>query len=177
VSATEMAPSTAPDDDLLLVIAYLRKIGTVTPSERPIGNVENGARLFAAQCASCHSVAGRGGRIGPDLTRIGVSRSHDALVREIRTPSEWVPPAYEIVTLVMKDGTRIRGTKKNEDVFSIQIMDLRERIQGYLKSNLQEVVYEKNSLMPAYGPDQLNDTDLTDLVGYLGTLRGTKNQE
>jgi putative heme-binding domain-containing protein len=172
VSGTEMPPSTAPDDDLLLVIAYLRKIGTVAPSDRPIGNVENGARLFAAQCANCHRVAGRGGRIGPDLTRIGASRSHAALVREIRMPSEWVPPAYEIVTLVTKDGARIRGTKKNEDVFSIQIMDLRERIQGYLKSSLQEVVYEKNSLMPAYGPGQLNESDLTDLVGYLGTLRG-----
>jgi putative heme-binding domain-containing protein len=175
VSGTEMSPSTAPDEDLLMVIAYLRKIGTVTPSDRPIGNVENGARLFAAHCTSCHTVAGRGGRIGPDLTRIGSSRSHAALVREIRMPSEWVPPAYEIVTLVTKDGTRIRGTKKNEDVFSIQIMDLRERIQGYLKSNLQDVIYEKNSLMPAYGPAQLNESDLTDLVGYLGTLRGAKN--
>ena len=45
--------------------------------------------------------------------------------------------------LVTKDGRRIRGTKKNEDVFSIQIMDVRERIQGYPKSDLQEVVYEK----------------------------------
>ena len=79
-------------------------------------------------------MAGRGGRIGPDLTRIGIARSRAALVREIRTPSEWVPPAYETVTLVTKDGQRIRGTKKNEDVFSIQVMDLRERIQGYLKT-------------------------------------------
>ena len=31
-------------------------------------------------------------------------------------------------------------------------MDTRERIQGYLKSDLQEVIYEKASLMPAFGP-------------------------
>ena len=116
-----------------MIIAYLRKLGTAAPPERPIGNVENGARLFASQCASCHRVAGRGGRLGPDLTRIGVARSRAALVREIRTPSEWMPPAFETVTLVTKDGQRIRGAKKNEDVFSIQVMDTRERIQGYLK--------------------------------------------
>jgi putative heme-binding domain-containing protein len=172
VPGTEMPPSTAPDDDLLMMIAYLRKLGTVAPSERPVGNVENGGRLFASQCANCHRVAGRGGRLGPDLTRIGIARSRAALVREIRTPSEWVPPAFETVTLVTKDGQRIRGAKKNEDVFSIQVMDTRERIQGYPKSNLQEVIYEKNSLMPAFAPGRLNDGDLNDLVGYLSTLRG-----
>jgi hypothetical protein len=56
-------------------------------------------------------------------------------------------------------------------VFSIQVMDLRERIQGYLKSTLQEVVYEKSSLMPAFGAGRLNDSDLNDLLGYLMTLR------
>jgi putative heme-binding domain-containing protein len=164
--------SDAPDDDLLMMIAYLRKIGTVAPTESPVGNVENGARLFASQCTGCHRVAGRGGRIGPDLTRIGAARSRAALTREIRTPSEWIPPAYETVTVVTKDGQRIRGTKKNEDVFSIQVMDMRERIQGYLKANLQEVIYEKDSLMPAFGPGRLNESDLNDLVGYLSTLRG-----
>jgi len=92
-----------PDDDLLMMIAYLRKIGTVAPTDRPIGNVENGARLFAAQCASCHRVAGRGGAIGPDLTRIGASRSRAALMREIRTPSEWITPAFETVTVTAAD--------------------------------------------------------------------------
>jgi len=174
VPGTEMpAATTAPDDDLLLLIAYLRSVGTVAPPETPSGNVENGGRLFAAQCASCHRVAGRGGRIGPDLTRIGIARSRSALVREIRTPSEWVSPSFETVTLVTKDGQRIRGTKKNEDVFSIQVMDTRERIQGYLKSSLQDVIFEKGSLMPDYGPARLNDSDLNDLVGYLSTLRGS----
>lgn len=160
-----------PDDDLLMIIAYLRKIGTVAPAETPIGNVENGARLFAAQCSSCHRVAGRGGRIGPDLTRIGTARSRAALTREIRTPSEWIPPAFETVTVVTKDGQRVRGVKKNEDVFSIQVMNTRERIQGYMKSNLQDVIYDKTSLMPAFGPERLSDADLKDLLGYLTSLR------
>jgi putative heme-binding domain-containing protein len=173
VPGTEMPPMTGdPDDDILMIIAYLRKIGTVPPSETPGGNVDNGTRLFTAQCASCHRVAGKGGRIGPDLTRIGTSRSRAALVREIRTPSEWIPPAFETVSLVTKDGQRIRGIKKNEDVFSIQVMDTRERIQGYLKSDLKELVYEKTSLMPAFLAGRLNDSDLNDLIGYLGTLRG-----
>jgi putative heme-binding domain-containing protein len=171
VPGTEMTPSRATDDVVLMIIAYLRNLGTVAPPETPIGNVENGRQLFAAQCSLCHRVAGRGGRLGPDLTRIGAARSRAALVREIRTPSDAIPEKYETVTLVMSDGRRIRGALKNEDVFSIQIMDVRERLQGYLKSTLKEVVYEKTSLMPPYGPDRLNESQLNDLVGYLTTLR------
>jgi mono/diheme cytochrome c family protein len=161
VPGTEMPAARendTPDDDLLMIIAYLRKIGTVAPTETPVGNVEHGAALFKAQCVSCHRVAGAGA----------------ALTREIRSPSDWIPPAFEMVTVVTKDGQRIRGVKKNEDVFSIQIMDMRERIQGYLKSSLQDVIYEKISLMPPFGQGRMNDGDLNDLIGYLTTLRGAE---
>ncbi len=171
VQGTEMPPSDLPDDELLMLMAYLRNLSGIASPEKPVGNVDNGARLFASQCASCHRVGDRGGRLGPDFSRVGAARSQAALVREIRTPSEWMPPGFEPVTLVLKDGQKIRGLKKNEDVFSIQVMDARERIQGYLKSSLQEVIYEKASLMPEYGPDRLTDAQLNDVVGYLSTLR------
>jgi putative heme-binding domain-containing protein len=171
VPGTEMQSSTAPDDDVLMIIAYLRDMSGAAPAETPTGNVDNGGRLFAAQCATCHRVGDSGGRLGPDLSRVGAARSRAALVREIRTPSEWMPPAYETVTLVLRDGQKIRAIKKNEDVFSIQVMDARERIQGYLRSSLQDVIYEKTSFMPQYGPDRLSESDLNDLLAYLSTLR------
>ena len=172
VPGTEMPQSNRPDHEILQIIAYLRNIGTVAPAETmPAGNLANGQQLFAKQCQTCHRVAGKGGRLGPDLSRIGAARTPAALVREIRTPHEWIPPAWETVTIVTKDGQKIRGIKKNEDPFSIQVMDTRERIQGYLKSNV-DVTLEKTSLMPAFDAKRLPDSDLTDLVGYLSTLRG-----
>ena len=60
---------------------------------------------------------------------------------------------------------------KSDDAFSIQIMDTRERLQGYLKADLREVTRDKKSLMPDYGPDRLSDAELNDLLGFLGTLR------
>ena len=172
VPGTEMPQSNRPDHEILQIIAYLRNIGAVAPAATaPTGNVANGQQIFTKQCQNCHRVAGKGGRIGPDLTRIGAARTQSALVREIRTPHEWIPPAFETVTVVTKDGQKIRGVKKNEDAFSVQVMDMRERIQGYLKSNA-EVTLEKNSLMPAFDAKRLPDSDLSDLVGYLSTLRG-----
>lgn len=172
VPGTEMPQSTRPDHELLQIMAYLRNMGSVAPAETtPTGNVANGQQLFAKQCVNCHRVAGKGGRLGPDLTRIGAARTPSALVREIRTPHEWIPPAWETVTVVTKDGQKIRGVKKNEDAFSVQVMDMRERIQGYLKSNA-EVTLEKTSLMPVFDAKRLPESDLADLVGYLSTLRG-----
>jgi putative heme-binding domain-containing protein len=172
VPGSEMPASTRPDNEVLQIMAYLRNMGAVAPAPTmPAGNVANGEQLFTKQCLNCHRVAGKGGRLGPDLSRIGSARTQEALVREIRTPHEVIPPAYETVTVVTKDGQKIRGVKKNEDAFSIQVMDMRERIQGYLKSNV-EVQYDKNSLMPAFDPKRLSDSDLTDVIGYLSTLRG-----
>src|SRR3954447_8089903 len=160
------------DNDILQIMAYLRNLGSVAAPEMPIGNPENGQRLFARQCTTCHRVGGTGGRIGPGLSRVGATRSRAAMTREIRQPSEWMAPTFETVTLVTKDGQRIRGVKKAEDVFSIQIMDTRERLQGYVKANLQEVIHEKSSLMPNYGAAQLSDGSLKDMLGYLATLGG-----
>jgi mono/diheme cytochrome c family protein len=69
-------------------------------------------------------------------------------------------------------GPPIQGVKKNEDLFSVQIMDTRERIQGYEKDKMKAVKNETKSAMPIFGPDRLSDSDLDDLLRYLQTLRG-----
>ena len=40
-----------------------------------------------ANCSLCHMVGGKGGRLGPDLSSVGGSRTHDALVDAVRNPS------------------------------------------------------------------------------------------
>ena len=172
VPGTEMQASPMPDDDVLMIIAYLRNMNAASATEKATGSVENGGKLFAAQCSSCHRVGDLGGWLGPDLSRVGAARSREALVREIRTPSEWMPAGYESVTLITNDGQKIRGVKKNEDTFSLQVMDARERIRGYLKADLQQVIFEKTSLMPEFSAERLSAGDLNDLVAYLSTLRG-----
>jgi mono/diheme cytochrome c family protein len=71
-----------------------------------------------------------------------------------------------------RGGQQIHGVKKNEDLFSVQIMDTRERIQGYLKGDMREVKDDKQSAMPAFGPERLSQSDVDDLLRYLSALRG-----
>jgi len=171
VPGSIMPPSQAPDEEIRAVVAYLRSISTTTAGPGARGNVANGERTFWTSCGGCHHVNDRGGRLGPDLSRIGSSQSREALAQSIREASASIASGYEAVTLVTRDGKRIRGVRKGEDAFSIQIMDTRERLQGYVKADLRDVSRDMQSLMPSFGVDRLADRDLDDLLDFMATLR------
>ena len=175
VPGTDMTPADplrVSDKEIWQMLAYVATL-TPAPSTAAAGDAQNGERLFRTHCSNCHMVNGRGGQLGPDLSRVGSGRSRPVLVSKVRGTSNTVRPGYEAVTLVTRDGQRIRGVKKNEDEFSIQIVDMRERLQGVLKENLTEILNEPRTVMPSYGAAQLNDAALDDLLQYLGTLRRT----
>lgn len=175
VPNTEM-PSFPPprtnEREVWQILAYLRTLAAPAPTDPPRGNAENGARLFRANCGACHSVNGAGGRLGPEFSRIGSGRSRAALLLRIRRGSEDFRAGFEPVTITPQNGAAIQGVKKNEDLFSVQIMDTRERIQGYEKDKMKAVVDNTKSAMPVFGPDRLSDSDLDDVLSYLQTLRG-----
>ena len=160
------------DAEVWQILAYVRTLAAPAPADPPRGNAQNGERLFRVNCATCHQVNGKGGRLGPDLSRIGAARAPDALIQRIVGATETFRAGYEPVTLTPRDGQAIHGVKKNEDLFSVQIMDTRERIQGYEKDKMTSVVDEKKSAMPAFSSDRLSASDLDDVVRYLQTLRG-----
>ena len=174
VPGSEMPAFIAPrtsDREVWQILAYLKTLATPAIADPPRGNAENGAKVFRALCSACHRVNTTGGRLGPDLSRIGTARPRDVLVARIRRGSEDFRAGFEPVTITTADGKPIEGVKKNEDLFSVQIMDTRERIQGYEKDKMK-VENGKKSAMPIFGADRLADSELDDLLRYLQTLRG-----
>ena len=175
VSGTTMRPIDrirTRDSEVWQVIAYLRSIATPTRTET-MGDPERGEHLFQASCSTCHQVNAVGGRLGPDLSRIGAARSVEALVRRIRGDfGKQVDPSFAPTTLTAASGERMQGVKKNEDLFSVQVIGMNGRIQGFEKESLQALEVSTDSMMPVYGPELLSDAALEDLVSYLVTLRG-----
>ena len=175
IAATEMPAFPAPrtsDLDIWRILAYLKTISASAPSAAAPGSAGAGRSLFAGNCLGCHKVGESGGSLGPDLSRIGASRARAAMARQIRGSVGDFRTGYAPVTLTTPSGEEIRGVKKNEDLFSVQIMDNRERIQGYLREDMKAVTDEKQSAMPAFGPDRLTDAQLDDLLAYLESLQG-----
>ena len=172
VRGTEMPPYLHGEDEIWTVISFLRTLEA--GSQPPVaGDREAGEKIFFTEsnCSQCHMIHGKGGVFGPDLSRIGASRTADSLVESVREPRKIIPDPYKTVTVVTSDGKRITGVRKNEDTFSVQLMSADEQLHLFLKKELQEVREETGSLMPGYNRRMLSDKDLEDLVAYMSGLR------
>jgi putative heme-binding domain-containing protein len=185
VPGTAMPPNGATqqgvgmtEEEIWQVVTYIRSVekkpGTVS------GDVKHGRELFYgnAGCATCHMFDGRGGRLGPDLTAAGTSRSTEYLVESLRNPNRRLAQGiseamkefsveYETVDVVTKDGANLRGTLLNEDSFTIQFLDTRERVHSLDKASLKSLRKSRESLMPAYDEKGLPARDLQDLLAFL----------
>jgi putative heme-binding domain-containing protein len=181
IPGTAMGPNQLNDDELWQVISYLR---TIQKEPAPAtGDAHRGETIFfgSAKCSSCHIVKGRGGRLGPELTYVGSARPRAYLVESIREPNRELTENhnfddgatlnYDVVTAVTRDGKTIVGVPMNEDTYTVQIMDTKEVIHSLDKKSLKSLRHENRSIMPAYGPEQIGDSDLQDLVSYLQSLR------
>jgi cytochrome c oxidase cbb3-type subunit 3 len=82
---------------------------------------------------------------------------------------------YDTMTAVTADGRTIVGVPMNEDTFTVQLMDMSERIHSLDKKSLKSIRHEDRSLMPAYDTSRLSSTDLDDLVAFLQSLRSTSS--
>ncbi len=160
------------DSEIWDVIAYLRLLAA-PPHRELTGDVARGKEIFETTCSVCHQVNAAGGRLGPDLSRIGIARSVETLESRIRGDyGKMVVPAFAPTTLTAASGEHMQGVKKNEDLFSIQVIDMGGRIQGFEKDQLDSLDVSTESLMPVYSPEVLSDDALEDLLSYLVTLRG-----
>jgi cytochrome c oxidase cbb3-type subunit 3 len=158
------------DKEIWQVITYLRSIEVKT--RPPAGDAAHGKALFygSAACSKCHMVEGKGGRLGPDLTSVGTSRSLESLVQSIRDPSKELAAGYETATIVTADGKEAKGIILNEDRFTVQMMDTSERILLLDRDKLRSFKKSEVSLMPPYNTSALSEKDLRDILAYLLTI-------
>ena len=167
------------DREIWQIITYIRSQEVKAPG-KAIGNAVHGKDLFYgdANCSLCHMVEGKGGRLGPELTAVGGSRTPQAIIDSVRDPSQrlaWglteatkeFPQEYESVTAVTSDGKEIKGVAMNEDSFSVQLMDTTEQIHLLEKDKLRSFQKNRQSAMPKYNVDTLSDKDLQDIVAFL----------
>jgi cytochrome c oxidase cbb3-type subunit 3 len=189
IPGTLMPANDLTDLEAWEVVTYLRSLTRAAPRQIA-GNRLTGEKIFQddGNCWLCHMVKGKGGRVGPDLSSVGSRRSPEFLTDKIRNPNKNLAPGQmepekewpydaEAVTVVTRDGKTVRGVLRNEDTFSIQIMDLQEDLHSYLKRDLRDVTHEGKSLMPPLDEDALSNQQLRDLVAYLDSLRGLTAQE
>jgi len=169
-------------------------LGILVLAQSPAGDPARGKAIYEGKgdCASCHRINGAGGRLGPDLSDIGVPRGGGrggggggkqatpapaptlnlgVLESSIVDPDADVALANRLVRVVTKDGKSVTGRLLNHDNFTVQFMDPQGKLHSYVKADLKESTVLTKGLMPSY-KDRLSSLEVADVVAYLSTLKG-----
>jgi putative heme-binding domain-containing protein len=160
-------PITPPAQDKQAdMLALKRKL---TDEVLAAANVSNGRAVFERTCASCHTLYGQGGTIGPDIT--GSNRANlDYILAEIINPSEVIQEGYQLVVVTTRDGRTLAGNVIADDE---QKLTLRMIGQDAVVSKSDILSREKSSvsMMPEGLLKMLSQEEVRDLIAYLRTTR------
>jgi len=175
VQGTEMPGLWRDAESVWKILAFVRMLeesGTeacVAEGSDP----EKGRDVFfnKGSCTACHAVGMGGGRLGPDLSSIGASRSYQHLRDSLIEPGKDLPPSHRTVRIVDREGARFEGVVLNEDGYTIHLLDRGERIRSFSKTDLHQLEKPKESLIPSYR-GVLGETEINNLLAYLCGLTG-----
>ena len=168
IPGTAMPNMGLADEDAWRIVAYIRNIRGVAADNIVPGNPEHGMEIFKGKggCMQCHMIRGEGGTIGPDLSSIGAQVSLAHLKEELSQELP-IPHGYAPVSVVGPHGEAVHGIARNDDDFSIQILDEQNKLHLYDKSELRSITYAKHSLMPHDLDKKLTPDEFQDLLAML----------
>ncbi len=138
------------------------------------GDVRRGQAVFNSQkaaCISCHAIGYVGGKVGPDLTRVGQIRSERDLLESIVFPSASFVRSYEPVQITTTAGKSYNGLVRQETPEAVVVALTATEEVRLPRSEIEEMVPSKLSIMPAGMDKVLTKQELADLVAFLKGCR------
>ena len=139
----------------------------------PAGDILRGQAVFnssEAACMACHAIGHLGGRIGPDLTRIGQIRDRRDLLEAIVYPSASFVRSYEPVVAVTADASYSGVPLEDGEAHLLLALDANDQVR-IARSAIEEVRPGTVSIMPAGLADQLSPGQLADLLAFLAATQ------
>ena len=152
-----------PGADKRALIAKLK--AELTPAVLAGGDKSRGRAVFSNLCASCHTLYGQGGRIGPDLTGSGRDNL-DYLLENIVDPSAVVNADFRLTVLSLKDGRTLSGfvSARSERTLTLNTTTETVTVENTDIGSRQEL---SQSLMPEGLLESLSVDERRDLLAYL----------
>ena len=138
------------------------------------GDVRRGQAVFngaKASCVGCHAIGYVGGKLGPDLTKIGQVRSERDLLESIAYPSASFVRSYEPVAVATKAGKVFTGLLRKDAADEVIIAVAADRDERIARAEVEEIQPGTVSVMPAGLDRQLTPGELADLIAFLKACR------
>jgi putative heme-binding domain-containing protein len=150
------------------------RVALETSPDGEDGHPDRGRRVFfhpnGPRCYVCHTVNGRGGNIGPDLSTIGRARTRERLIDSILEPGREIAPQFTTWSMLTTDGhihtgmivhenkgTTVLGTLEGERI-ELQTIDIDLRTP------------QRTSVMPDRLEERVTVGEFRDLLAFLQSL-------
>jgi putative heme-binding domain-containing protein len=157
--ATELFQPLAPGDRMQ-VYEQLKPVLNLK------GNSTNGHSVFQKNCIPCHTFAGEGHMVGPDLTGIR-NQPAEVLLLHIVVPEYEIMPIYTSYNVETKDGRSLTGLLAGETSTAITLRMAEGLEQSIPRSNVVTMLPSRLSLMPQELEKAMTRQELADLLAYL----------
>jgi putative heme-binding domain-containing protein len=122
-------------------------------------------------CSRCHTVHGRGGKVGPDLSKIGASFTLEKLVDSILEPSKEVSPQFTNWQMIHTDGRIFTGMIVHENEGRTILGDSEGKTIELKTHEIEERRPVTTSVMPEKLTDRMTVQEWRDLLAYLKSLQ------
>ena len=122
-------------------------------------------------CSKCHRVGFVGGQTGPELTRIGQSRTRRDLLEAIVAPSARIEQSYHMTSVLTDDGRLVTGIVRSETPQTIELVCGIEEVCRIPTDRVEARRRSEVSLMPQGLHRQISEAELADLLAYLESLQ------
>jgi alcohol dehydrogenase (cytochrome c) len=163
IQGTQMPPfAQFTSDQIWQVMAWLRAASGASEPDTAPGDAAAGLAIFdgKGQCRTCHQA---------DLSNIGRLSAQQLRAAVIK------PGQQPIITVKTRDGREYRGLRRNNDSFSVQILDASGQLRSFEKSPATTITVDTKSIMPADYGKRLTSGEIQNLVAYMKTLNTPVN--
>ncbi len=135
------------------------------PLAKETGDLAHGKEVFTANCVTCHSLNGQGGKVGPDLSGIA-ARERGEILMDILDPNRSVEANYRLWNVTTKDGETYSGRLDAETQTSVELLDTAGQKHVIQRKEVASLETAQISIMPV-GFEALPAEDLKSLLEFL----------
>jgi putative heme-binding domain-containing protein len=122
-------------------------------------------------CSTCHSIGDAGGKVGPDLTKIGAIRSGRDILESIVLPNTSFAQGYDNYRATTKDGDEIMGMIARQSADAIVLRGTSGAEVQVPRTRIQELTRSTISVMPEGLELGMTEVEFGDLLAFLQGLK------
>lgn len=156
----------------------IKRLGSVVQPEQILslsGDSMRGKKVFfetnGVSCKNCHRIHKEGKEVGPELTAIGKKLNRVQLLESVLRPSKLIDPKYVVHLVETEEGQVLTGLllKKSDD--EVVLKDAQGKIHNISAKNIEQLVPQRQSLMPDLLVRDMTAQQVADLLAYLSSLK------